>query len=81
MNGKRCVVDMNSLRYVVVDENILGIIRASHPYQVEVLVSSVIKGGPDPKNGPYPIKYDAVVRDATEEDFKAFRLSPRGYLY
>lgn len=72
---------MNSLRYVVMNENALGIIRESHPEQLEVLASNIIKSGPDLKNGPYPIGASANVRDATEEDFKAFRLSPRGHLY
>lgn len=72
---------MNSLRYVVMNENALRIIRESHPEQLEVLASNIIKGGPDPKNSPYPIGASANVRDAIEEDFKAFRLSPRSHLY
>lgn len=70
----------DSLRYVVVNENVLGVIREGYPDWVEILVSSGLKGGPDWKYGIVHIGSLTQVRPATLADFEAFRLSPKGHL-
>lgn len=70
----------DTLQYVVVNENCLGIIREGWLDQVEVLAGSVIKRGPSPLNGPAPIGSLDHVRPATLADFEAFRVSPLGHL-
>lgn len=67
-------------RYVVVNENTLGIIYGPKADSLHVLAGSVIRGGRDPKNGEMYIGSLDVVRDATVEDFAAYRVSPKGHL-
>lgn len=69
-----------SLRFVVLNESALGFIRDEAPTYFEPLVSSSIKGGPNPLNGPYMLAVNSVVRSATLADFDEFRLSPKRYV-
>ncbi len=60
-------------KYIVVNENTLC-------YRVEgskfpgVLAGSVVRGGHDPKNGAIILSPSDVIRDATLEDFKEYRV-------
>jgi hypothetical protein len=78
--SERAVSAHEDVRYVVANENALGIIRDGWPNQMEVLSGSVIKGGPNPLHGPVPIGPLDLVRPATLADFEAFRVSPLGHL-
>lgn len=73
-----------SIRYVVVNENTLGYIqRETVPgwFSLGVLAGLVRKGGPDPMNGPVSISNETDnIRDATEQDFKDFRVCSKGHL-
>lgn len=69
---------MNS--YVVMNENALGLIRDDRPNWLEVLAGSVLKGGPNPMDGPKPIGGLDVVRPATQADFDAFRVCSKYHL-
>ncbi len=68
------------LKYVVVNENTLGIIRAETPNTLEVLFGSVIKGGYDWKNGPVPISPSDDIRPATKSDFDNFRVCSKYHI-
>jgi hypothetical protein len=69
------------IRFVVVNENILGYVDPSQPNQAGVLASSVIRGASHSwKDGPYPLRTDGRdVRPATRQDFMDFRVEPTGY--
>jgi hypothetical protein len=75
---------MNPNRYVVMrqhgmDENILGYIIPAVPNTVQILHASVLRGSTcDRLQGsvPFPIGRPNDVRDATLDDFKAFRVMP-----
>lgn len=63
-------------RYVVMDEHTLGYLIPETPSFMGVLAGSVLKGGHDPLNGPAVIvPGHTKLRQATELDFKAFRVS------
>lgn len=66
--------------YIVLNENALGYILPDHPGWVNVLAGSVLKGGPNPLDGPVPIvpSLDRI-RPATIADFEAFRVDPTGH--
>ncbi|QXV74146.1 hypothetical protein [Rhizobium phage RHEph12] len=67
------------IRYVVHEENTLGIVRdESLPFVwLEPLASNV--NGRNPKNGPTVVNRDEY-RDATLEDFDTFRVCARGHI-
>lgn len=66
-------------RYVVFEENTLGIVRdESLPYVwMEPLAAN--HQGRNPKNGPTVVDRDEL-RDATLEDFDRLRLCARGHI-
>lgn len=66
--------------YIVMNENTLGIVHT--PTSIGVLAGAVLKGGPNPMNGPVPFN-PAIdrARPATLADFSEYRVSPRGHLY
>jgi hypothetical protein len=65
--------------YFVLDENALCYVSPSGG-MAGVLASSVIHGSShDPANGPIALPTKNT-RPATLQDFKAFRVSPKGHL-
>lgn len=66
-------------RYVVYEENTLGIVRDETLQFVwlEVLASNY--KGRNPKNGPTVVDRDSL-RDATIEDFDRLRLCAKGHI-
>lgn len=70
-------------KYVVLNENTLGaLFGPSNAPWLEVLHGSVLKGGHDWKNGPFPILPTSdTVRVATPLDFSEYRVAlPRDYV-
>lgn len=66
-----------NLRFLVLNESSLGVIRNETPQYFEPLASSVNKGGPNPLNGPYLLARSSVLRSATLADFAEYRVSPK----
>lgn len=72
-------------KYIVINENALcyrlnnGELVAGYSL-CGVLAGSVLRGGPDPKNGTIAVGPDDKVRAATNADFDFFRVSPTGHL-
>lgn len=67
--------------YVVLNENALGYILPDRLGWVNVLAGSVLKGGPNPLDGPVPILSSSDrIRPATVADFEVFRVDPTGHL-
>jgi hypothetical protein len=66
--------------YIVMNENTLGIV---HPNNVvDVLAGKILKGGPNPLNGPVIFSPGTDhARLATQEDFDQFRVCSRGHLF
>jgi hypothetical protein len=63
--------------YVVMNDNTLGFINPTLlPGQMGVLHGSVLKGGHNWLNGPVLIAPSDVLRPATLDDFKTFRVVP-----
>ena len=60
-------------KYVVKDEHTLGYMIEQMPGFMAVLHGSVLKGGHDWKNGAVHT-FGSVIRPATEEDFKEYRV-------
>lgn len=71
-----------SKEYVVVDGNILGIIRTEQPDVLEILATSPLRGAVLTwMDGTTCVPLDpSRVRPATEDDFADFRVSPRYHL-
>ena len=71
------------LVYVVFRENTLGyLFRKGKFIQMGVLASSVIRGGFNPINGPILIQETQMteLREATQDDFKEYRVSSKGHI-
>lgn len=66
--------------YIVMNGNTLGIVHPNN--MVDVLAGQILKGGPNPLNGPviFTSGIDHA-RLATQEDFDQFRVCARGHLY
>ena len=63
-----------TVQYVVLNDNALGYINDVQPGVVGILASSVLRGGPNPIDGPvYPSILD-VVRPAVASDFDVYRV-------
>jgi hypothetical protein len=69
---------VTEIRYVVLNEHTLGMIREGMPQWLEPLVAR--NGGYDPKKGLAVISPRDTVRDATRDDFRYFQVDPTGHL-
>jgi hypothetical protein len=68
----------DDVRYVVINEKTLGYMACSNIdwfSSAGVLRGDISKGGPDWKNGPIAVLPTDNVRQATPEDFRAFRVA------
>lgn len=72
--------NQDGIAYIVMDENTLGYVYASHPSWMHVLAGSVLRGGRDPLYGPVHITGVNTIRNAELADFDTFWASPRGHL-
>lgn len=72
---------MSKIKFVVINENILGYVDPRQPYHAGVLASSVIRGASHSwKDGPYPLPVNGRgVRPATGRDFTVFRVQSSGF--
>ncbi|MGO2147708.1 MULTISPECIES: hypothetical protein [Halomonas] len=70
----------NDVKYVVLNEHTLGYFLGPDRQLMMVLHGLVLKGGHDWKNGSVSIGPRDSVREATREDFVAFRVSSKGHL-
>lgn len=66
--------------YHVLNENTLGFIQDERPGWFNVLHGSVIKGGRDWRDGPFPLSPLDTLRPATKADFDEYNVSWRGHL-
>ena len=66
-------------KYVVKNENTLCY-RQEGSELLGVLAGSVLRGGHDWRNGPVSVDEDDLLRDATLDDFKFFRVDPTGHI-
>jgi hypothetical protein len=65
----------------VINEHTLGYIYSERPNSVNVLAGSVIKGSPwSWLNTPAYCSAHDTLRDATDDDFKAFRVGAKGHI-
>jgi len=72
--------DLDVIGYVVMNENCVGYLFDIQGYlHVGILGSSIIKGGPNWKNGPVPVSEMDRIRAAKKADFEEFRVNSDGY--
>ena len=69
---------MNTVKLVVVNENILGYIEPETPQSISILHGSILRGA-NRTEGNISLYGQEIVRLATEQDFINFNVSIEGY--
>jgi hypothetical protein len=64
-------------RYVVKNENTLGVIHSEQPDWLDVIVGRILNGGDNWKDGPKHISELDIIRSATTKDFDYFNVQER----